>query len=360
LVPFVYIPIGSRRNSQVVQCGSCGLCQTFQDTDTEHGKRTLSSDAGWGNVRHAKGVRLEAQQNNLKNLLTTISETSSVLDIGSSRGQFIEWCQANFPKFTFVGIESDSNIVNIFEKTNVRVIIDKLEKVKFQENERFDFIFCNHTLEHVDDVNQILDIMSQLIKPNGIIWIDVPNLEGIRDPFVIEEFFIDKHNYHFELATLSNILTSKGFQIKLDYSDNLNLVFAVTNGAERNFTPIKNRITTKDITNYIEKLNQNRLKLPGIARIIESKSNVAIYGAGRILDALIRFGDLKIDYIPIADRYLWKNASDLGVNIQNPDLMNWEQFNEVIILGRSSVPAITSWLESRGAKKVTPISALWS
>jgi SAM-dependent methyltransferase len=258
-----------------------------------------------------------------------------------------------------VGIESDRNIVNTFDKSKVQIIVDKLEKIEFQENEKFDFIFCNHTLEHVDDINQIIDIISQLLKPNGIIWIDVPNLEGIRDPFVIEEFFIDKHNYHFELATLLNILTSKGFQVKSDYSDNLNLVLAVTNGADEIYTPIKNRITTKDITNYVEKLRQNRLKLPGMARIIERKSNVAIYGAGRILDALIRFGDLKIDDIPIADRYLWKNASDLGVSIQNPDLINWEQFNEVFILGRSSEPAITLWLESRGAKKVTPISAIW-
>ena len=107
-------------------------------------------------------------------------------------------------------------------------------------------------------------------------------------------------------------------------------------------------------------MTQNRLKLPDIARTIENKSNVAVYGAGRILDALIRFGHLKIDNIPIADRYLWKNASDLGVNIQNPDLINWASFNEVFILGRSSVPAITLWLESKGAKKVTPISAIWS
>jgi SAM-dependent methyltransferase len=310
-------------------------------------------------VRHAKGVRLEAQQVNLKKLLTTMPETSAVLDIGSSRGQFIEWCQSNFPRFTFVGIESDEKIANTFESSDIKVFIEKIERVEFQENEKFDFIFCNHTLEHVDQLNLILGLMSKLLKTNGLIWIDVPNLEGIRDPFVIEEFFIDKHNFHFEFATLSNVLASIGFEVKENFSDNLNLVFVVAKSGERKPPRIRTAITSEDFTNYRNSLIQNRLKLPEIARMLESKSNIAIYGAGRILDALIRYGELKIGDIPIADRYLWKNASDLGINIQNPEAINWREFSEVFVLGRSSIPAITLWLETQGAEKVTPISSIW-
>ena len=355
-----YLAQGSRRNSKVFLCDVCGLCQTIQGTDSNIGKKTLSSDADWGNVRHAKGLRLDAQKNNLMNFLKGLPEESTILDIGSSRGQFISWCNHEFPKFSFVGIEPDTTIAKKFEEENIQIILKRVEEVYFELKNQFDFIFCNHTLEHLDDFTKTLELMEKLLKPEGVLWIDVPNLKAIRDPFVIEEFFIDKHKTHFEIATLENALNEHNLEIKSDFSDNFNIVLVVSKSHKRVKRTLEHEVTKEDIARYKNTLVRNRGALPLVARKIESLPNVAIYGAGRILDALIRFGNMNVANTVIADRYLVQKASGLGLTIIDPDTVEWRNFEEVIVLARSSTSAIADWLKLQGVKKVRGFESLMS
>lgn len=357
---YVHVAQGSRRNSKVYLCKFCGLCQTFQEKDLEKGKRTLSSNADWGNVRHAKGLRLDAQKSNLKSTMTNLPKYSSVLDIGSSRGQFIDWGKKEFPNFNFVGVEPDVTIAKRFGEQNTQVILSKIEEVKFKDRELFDFIFCNHTLEHVDSFPELIEIMGELLKPEGKIWIDVPNLLAIRDPYVIEEFFIDKHNFHFEIATLTNALLKNSMEVQSDFSDNFNIVFVISKNQMNKKIELEPSITAADFKNYQKNLLDNRALLPYIAKKIESMPKVAIYGAGRILDALIRFGKLDLQRIVVVDRYLAENGMGLGISISDPSIIEWREFEDVIVLARSSTSEICNWLESRGAKKITTFESLIS
>jgi 2-polyprenyl-3-methyl-5-hydroxy-6-metoxy-1,4-benzoquinol methylase len=355
----VYQPVGTRRDSKVFLCKNCGLCQTIQTSDPEPGKRTLSSDAGWGNVRHAKGVRLEAQKENIARILKGLPPKARILDFGSSRGQFIKWCKSEFPDFLFVGIESDRSIAETFESEGHKIHVSKFENIQTLGNEKFDFIFCNHTLEHVDNAAHALRFMLSYLNPKGILWIDVPNLEGINDLQVIEEFFIDKHMYHFEQKSLENLLQQCNFEIKDNFGDALNLVVTAT--PTKNIEPVmqKTKITQTDILRYQELLVKNRALLPHIAEKFRTTSNFAIYGAGRILDALIRHGGLKTDNLTVADKFLWETASGLGITIRNPEKVDWSSFEEVFVLGRSSTKEIGEWLSLNGAKKITTFQDLW-
>lgn len=356
----VYQPLGTRRDSKVFICENCGLCQTIQTSDPESGKRTLSSDAGWGNVRHAKGVRLEAQKDNLTRTLKNLPSKASILDLGSSRGQFIKWCKSVFPDFEFVGIESDKSIVETFEFEGHRIYVDKFENIQNLGNQKFDFIFCNHTLEHVDSAVRAVEFMKSCLKSDGILWIDVPNLEGITDLQVVEEFFIDKHMYHFELKTLENLLHHSDFEVKNNFGDNLNIVLTATRAKTTKPVQLNSRITSIDILNYQELLLKNRAVLPGIVQKLKITPNFAIYGAGRILDALIRYGGLETENITVADRFLWQTASGLGIAIQNPEKVDWRSYDEIFILGRSSIIEIKEWLSNNGARKITSFEDLWN
>ena len=355
----VYTPLNSNRNSKVYVCETCGLCQTKQDVNPKLGSGSLTSDAGYGNVRRAKGVRLDTQKNNLHKILSNLPRDAKVLDVGSSRGQFLKWCGENFKHLKFYGVEPDARFAETNLGNSTIVEVAKLIDSRIVKETKFDFIFCNHTLEHFDDAKLNLGLLRNIIREDGILWIDVPNLEGIKDPMSVEEFFLDKHTFHFEPNTLKNMLKSVGFQIVQNYSDFLNLAVRL-----RPATPEKSyenaaSLTSKDFVTYKNLLVHNRANMSKVARKIEAIPNVGIYGAGRILDALVKHGQFNHQEFKIADRYLWESAETIGINIQDPTSVDWASFNTVVILARSSQDQIKEWLRSKNVNNFVTLDQLW-
>jgi len=355
----VYTPLNSSRNSKVYICETCGLCQTIQDVNPKLGSGSLTSDAGYGNVRRAKGVRLDTQKINLHNILSNLPKDSKVLDVGSSRGQFLKWCGENFSHLKYYGIEPDGRFAETNLGNATKVEVAKLLDSNMVRESKFDFIFCNHTLEHFDDAKQNLELLRNIISEDGILWIDVPNLEGIKDPMGVEEFFLDKHTFHFEPNTLENMLKSVGFRIIENYSDFLNLAVKLSP-----VLPIKSHeyaasLTPEDFVAYADLLVHNRANMSKVARQIEAISKVGIYGAGRILDALVKHGDFKHQEFTIADRYLWESATTIGINIQDPTSVDWTRFDTVVILARSSQEQIKDWLRAKSVNNFITLDQLW-
>ena len=50
------------------------------------------------------------------------------------------------------------------------------------------------------------------LKEEGLFYIEVPNIEVISSPDILEEFFIDKHLYHFGIKNLMNYLNKFGLK----------------------------------------------------------------------------------------------------------------------------------------------------
>jgi SAM-dependent methyltransferase len=355
----VYEPLNSSRNSKIYICDFCGLCQTIQDINPKLGSGSLTSDAGYGNVRRAKGVRLDTQKPNLHKILSSLPVNANVLDVGSSRGQFLNWCGDNFNQLNLFGIEPDGRFAQTNFSNQTQVEVSNLLSSNLTKERKYDFIFCNHTLEHFDDARRNLEHLRNIISDQGILWIDVPNLEGIKDQMGLEEFFLDKHTFHFEPTTLRNMLQSVGFEIVEDFSDFLNLAVKC-----RPATPVKNyeyaaSVTRDDLNIYKNLLELNRAKMSNISKKIEEVSNAAIYGGGRILDALVKHGGFPHQKYIIADKYLWESAETIGIDIQDPNTVNWNSFETVIILARSSQEQIIQWLSSKSVKKFITLDQLW-
>ena len=58
-------------------------------------------------------------------------------------------------------------------------------------------------------------------------FLEVPNIEVISHPNNTEEFFIDKHNFHFTNETIDAYLSKCGFEVIHRRADELNVsVFA--------------------------------------------------------------------------------------------------------------------------------------
>ncbi len=80
---------------------------------------------------------------------------------------------------------------------------------------KFDLITFNKVLEHVKDPVSILDQAKSLLKPNGHIYIELPDGEGLESQNNIydrSEFFIDHHTT-FNKKSFSFLVSSAGLEL---------------------------------------------------------------------------------------------------------------------------------------------------
>lgn len=70
-------------------------------------------------------------------------------------------------------------------------------------NGRYDFIICDQVLEHVTHPNELIKTISQLLAPNGLLYLAVPNCANIRKKLLRAECISNPIAYHAALANAS-------------------------------------------------------------------------------------------------------------------------------------------------------------
>ncbi len=107
----------------------------------------------------------------LEEALTVKAET--VLDVGIGRGSHARAFIGNKSRVT--GIDPRPGNPELLEHKYYTHIEDAYEKVSFEEDEKFDLVWCSHTLEHIPNVQHFLITLQGWLKPNGWLFIAVPN-----------------------------------------------------------------------------------------------------------------------------------------------------------------------------------------
>jgi 2-polyprenyl-3-methyl-5-hydroxy-6-metoxy-1,4-benzoquinol methylase len=83
--------------------------------------------------------------------------------------------------------------------------------------ETFDAITLWHVLEHVHDLHQYLDQLKRLLKPNGVLFIAVPNYT-CYDAEIYKEYWagydVPRHLYHFSPTSVTQLLLKHSLQLK--------------------------------------------------------------------------------------------------------------------------------------------------
>lgn len=357
----LYRPEGSLRKTQISICTHCGLVASEYSQKISKRLISTSSAANWGNIRHGKGLRFNAHKDLLAKQVS-FSEVTSILDIGSNRGDFVLWIKRSWPKIHLTAVEPDKHVVNLYRTSVNKLILDRFEHILFQKNQAYDFIYCSHTLEHSDSATFMLQGIWNLLKPDGQVFIEVPNIEIIGKKDIVEEYFIDKHAFHFSPDALIQLLKTIGFSIEKQIVDQYNIAIfakkakpvAQTLEAQRNKLVVSQK---KLIRIYASNLENNRKRL----RLVSSKLNelakrqrVAYWGGGRIFDALVTYGKLDTtSIIGVIDTYLAKYLDSVhGVPMKLPTALRLLQPDVVVILAQSSTEEIEAGTRSFGIRHV--------
>ncbi len=100
----------------------------------------------------------------------------------------------------------------VSEYCQLPVFIGMLEEYARQFSEKkFDLIVLHHVFEHFASPIETMVILRRLLCPNGIVYIEVPNVLEFKKP--IHQFFDLLHPFSYSPTTLNRMLSLGGFKI---------------------------------------------------------------------------------------------------------------------------------------------------
>lgn len=333
-----YAPQASARKQTVWLCTHCGFLQSTP-------RQTANApSAQRSHLRHAKGLRAEANLATLRPFLKR-STPLRVLDVGAHRGAFALELKAAYPKASVIGIEPNERLAGAWAREpGFTWLHARFEDTRL-EDEGFDLIYSCHTLERLKSAREALLAHRAALAPGGYLLIEVPNVARIAGNDVIDEFFVDKHLYHFSRRTLTRLLGVCGLRAIAiaDTRDTANLTVVAVKGDEPRLAvpadPNEVEAAAALLSTYQVSRLRNLSALAHVARSIDAMAprKVAVWGAGRLLGNLIEAGGLKPQSLAaVVDRNLVRYTGEVhGVPLSPPEILTRLKPDIVVVLSRS-------------------------
>ncbi len=143
----------------------------------------------------------------INSYVSKTSKEKKVLDIGCGTGDFLQTAQKN--DWIVSGIEPNDDARTIAnEKTNDSVF--NIEHLLEFKDHSFDVITLWHVLEHLPNLEEHVNLLKKLLKPEGRIIIAVPNYKSY-DAKKYKEFWAaydaPRHLWHFNKMAMSKLFS---------------------------------------------------------------------------------------------------------------------------------------------------------
>lgn len=193
---------------EILVCPICGLGQTAPQPDNLD-----KYYGGYHGGRHGFTARFRAWSR-ARTLNSSSGQVASktVLDVGCGDGDFL--LAARKAGWNVVGTERGERLAVI----DSRNVLPDLAAVRAEFGDSsFDAISCWHTLEHFNDPTATLAEIDNLLKPDGVLLIAVPDFGGWQSRMSGKHWLhldVPRHLWHFTSESLNSFLTQRGFQVK--------------------------------------------------------------------------------------------------------------------------------------------------
>ena len=129
-----------------------------------------------------------------------------VIEIASNDGYLLQYFQKK--KIPILGIEPAKNVAKIARRRGISTISEffgtKLAKRLINEKKMADLIIGNNVLAHVPNLNDFVEGIKLILKPNGIATIEVPHLLKLIEHNEFDTIYHEHFSY-FSLNVLKQI-----------------------------------------------------------------------------------------------------------------------------------------------------------
>jgi 2-polyprenyl-3-methyl-5-hydroxy-6-metoxy-1,4-benzoquinol methylase len=152
--------------------------------------------------------------------------SARLLDVGSAHGWFLDEAAARGAQVT--GVEPEDDVAAGPLRRGLDIRCGYFPDV-IAESETFDIVTFNDVLEHIPDARATLEACARVLRPGGVLSVNIPNAEGlgyrvadaaarigVRGPF--ERFWQhglpSPHCHYFTRASLARVVTDSGFAVE--------------------------------------------------------------------------------------------------------------------------------------------------
>ncbi len=217
--------------------GICKVCGTlfqmvpvtFEDLD-----RMLSRQP-YPEPQRETGMEIAETEKFLEGLKRNLPAKARILDIGCNTGYIMhrlkEW------GYNSVGVDANPSAVKTARSFGMEVLEGRFEAGMFEE-ESFDVIITRSVLEHALDPLTLLHTMDTILKPGGILAVEVPNIGNVFRRAAFGGFSFH-HVFYWTTPTLRYAISLQGLELLGGYEGSYIAQFGkkVEKG-EREFDPV--------------------------------------------------------------------------------------------------------------------------
>ena len=218
------------QTSSLQKCLQCGVVQAtprprlqsleeYYSIDYRDGCFAGSDVADLENFPHDNLYYYNRGQS-IAELLSTYlnTEQPNVLDIGAGFGHILYALGERYPQGKRSAIEFSQVCVEHLRSIGIEVSTQPAEEALAESNEMYDLIILSHVFEHLWDPSLVLRLIHERLTPNGILYIEVPNIpEEALDKYIDSVWaprFDEPHLTFFSQEPLAQLLKEHNFNVE--------------------------------------------------------------------------------------------------------------------------------------------------
>ncbi|MDU0372164.1 class I SAM-dependent methyltransferase [Hymenobacter endophyticus] len=210
----------SKESFAIQQCVACSFQFTNPRPDEAHIGRYYESEeyvshnsGAGGMINQAYKVARFFTMRRKVALLNKRAKKGRLLDYGCGTGHFLAAAKSN--GWQVAGWEPNARArEEASQRVGQPIGVESL--VQFQPAS-FDAITLWHVLEHVHTLNETLQQLIRLLKPDGILMIAVPNVDSLDAQHYRQDwaaYDVPRHLYHFTPKTMTQLLKKHKMQVE--------------------------------------------------------------------------------------------------------------------------------------------------
>lgn len=193
-------------------------------------------------------------------VLTRRSSFPSVLDIGSGPGWTLVAARDYLQSTHLAAIEPSPSSIKEMEQRGIDIIAtDVDDDWHIDRAQKYDLVIMRHVLEHFLDPISVLTKVRQVLKPEGVLYVAVPDMmHPIRSLNAF--WFRAVHTYYFAIPTLAAICAMAGLRFTVGGQINGELYGIATPGTVES-QPFASHVLKQRIVLFIHILKSIALSM---------------------------------------------------------------------------------------------------